>query len=105
MRRTSVIVENRSREYVIDRVRAGVLAQGTVDLLHAMGVGARLQREGLRHEGVEILFNSRRHRINFGALTGHGVTIYGQQEVVKDLVAARVANGRPVPAVSRDTIG
>jgi p-hydroxybenzoate 3-monooxygenase len=93
----SVIVENRSREYVIDRVRAGVLEQGTVDLLHAMGVGARLRQEGLRHDGVFISFLGQRHHINFGELTGgKAITVYGQNEVVKDLIEARIATSRPL---------
>jgi p-hydroxybenzoate 3-monooxygenase len=93
----SVIVENRSREYVIDRVRAGVLEQGTVDLLHAMGVGANLQRYGLRHDGLYISFQGQRHRINLTELTGgKAITVYGQNEVVKDLIEARVATSRPL---------
>ena len=93
----SVIVENRSREYVIDRVRAGVLEQGTVDLLHAMGVGAGLARGGLRHDGVYISFEGRRHRIDFAELTGgKAITVYGQNEVVRDLIDARTATGRPL---------
>jgi p-hydroxybenzoate 3-monooxygenase len=93
----SVIVENRSREYVIDRVRAGVLEQGTVDLLVAMGVGTGVQRGGLRHEGVYIGFEGRRHRIDFAALTGgKAITVYGQNEVVRDLIDARTATGRPL---------
>jgi len=88
----SVIVENRSREYVIDRVRAGVLEHGTVDLLHAMGVGANLQRHGLRHDGVYISFQGQRHHINLTELTGgKAITVYGQNEVVKDLIEARIA--------------
>jgi p-hydroxybenzoate 3-monooxygenase len=92
----SVIVENRSREYVIDRVRAGVLEQGTVDLLRAMGVGANLDRKGLRHEGLYISFEGQRHRINLSESTGKAITIYGQNEVVRDLIEARVATSRPL---------
>jgi p-hydroxybenzoate 3-monooxygenase len=93
----SVILENRSREYVIDRVRAGVLEQGTVDLMIASGVGDRLRREGMRHEGVHIAVAGRRHRIDFADLTnGRAITIYGQNEVVKDLIDARLATGRPL---------
>jgi p-hydroxybenzoate 3-monooxygenase len=93
----SVIVENRSRDYVIDRVRAGVLEHGTVDLLHAMGVGAGLQRGGLRHDGVYISFQGQRHRIDFAELTGgRTITVYGQNEVVRDLIDARIATGRPL---------
>src|SRR4029079_14868901 len=83
----SVIVENRSRDYVIDRVRAGVLEQGTVDLLHAMGVGSRLEREGLRHEGLFVSVQGRRHRIDLAELTaGKAITVYGQNEIVRDLI-------------------
>ena len=84
----SVVVENRSREYVEHRVRAGVLEQGTVDLLNESGVGERLQREGLTHHGIELRFGGRGHRIDFTGLTGgRSIVVYGQQEVVKDLIA------------------
>ena len=93
----SIIVENRSREHVIDRVRAGVLEQGTVDLLRDSGVGERLMREGMRHDGIYIAFGGSRHRIDMARLTdGRAITIYGQNEVVKDLIDARVASGRPL---------
>ena len=93
----SVIVENRSQEYVIERVRAGVLEQGTVDLMHESGVGDRLAREGMRHEGIYIAFGGQRHRIDMAGLTGgRAITIYGQHEVVKDLIDARLATGRPL---------
>jgi p-hydroxybenzoate 3-monooxygenase len=76
----SVIVENRSREYVEHRVRAGVLEQGSVDLLVQSGVGERLQREGLRHSGIELRFGGRGHRIDLTDLTGgRAITVYGQQ--------------------------
>jgi len=91
---SSVIVEARSRQYVEERIRAGVLEQGTVDLLNETGVGARMRREGLVHHGIELRFAGRNHRIDFAALTGgHGVTVYGQHEVVKDLIAQRLADG------------
>lgn len=93
----SVIVEDRSEEHVIERVRAGVLEQGTVDLMHAVGVGDRLDRDGMRHEGIYLRFGGARHRIDFAALTGgRAITIYGQNEVVKDLIAARRATERPL---------
>jgi p-hydroxybenzoate 3-monooxygenase len=93
----SVIIENRSRDYVIERVRAGVLEQGTVDLLIEAGVGERLRREGMRHGGIYLCFEGCRHRIDFEELTGgRAITIYGQNEVVKDLIAARCATGRPL---------
>jgi p-hydroxybenzoate 3-monooxygenase len=87
----SVILESRERAYVEERVRAGVLEQGTVDLLTEMGVGERLKKEGLVHYGVHLRFGKRTHRIDFADLTGgKGVTIYSQHEVVKDLIAARL---------------
>jgi p-hydroxybenzoate 3-monooxygenase len=93
----SVILENRSQDYVIERVRAGVLEQGTVDLMHEVGVGERLMREGMRHDGLYFAFNGSRHHIDLAGLTGgRAITIYGQNEVVKDLIAARVATGRPL---------
>jgi len=93
----SVIVEDRSREHVIDRVRAGVLEQGTVDLMHAMGVGAGVQEAGLRHEGLYISFLGQRHRINLTELTGgKAITVYGQNEVVRDLIEARTETRRPL---------
>jgi p-hydroxybenzoate 3-monooxygenase len=93
----SVVIEARSRTHVEQRVRAGVLEQGTVDLLVEMGVGDRMLREGLVHEGIELQFEGERHRIDFPSLTGgRTITVYGQQEVVKDLIAARLATGRPL---------
>ena len=90
----SVIIEDRAQDYVIERVRAGVLEQGAVDLLIDSGVGGRLQREGLSHDGIFINVFGKRRRIDFPALTGRRITVYGQNEVVKDLIAARVATGR-----------
>jgi p-hydroxybenzoate 3-monooxygenase len=88
----SVILESKSRAYVEQRVRAGVLEQGSVDLLTAAGVGGRLQREGLVHHGIELRFGGAGHRIDFTKLTnGRSITVYGQQEVVKDLIQARMA--------------
>ena len=93
----SVVLESQSREYLEQRIRAGVLEQGTVDLLEAIGVGERLQREGLVHDGIELQFEGERHRIDFPSLTGgRRITVYGQQEVVKDLLAARLETGRPL---------
>jgi p-hydroxybenzoate 3-monooxygenase len=90
----SIVVENKSRQHVEERVRAGVLEQGTVDLLVETGVGARLRREGLVHHGIELRFNGGSHRIDFEDLTGgKGITIYSQHEVVKDLTNARLAAG------------
>jgi p-hydroxybenzoate 3-monooxygenase len=90
----SVILEVRSRKYIEERIRAGVLEQGTVDLLVESGVGERLQREGLVHHGIELRFNGRGHRIDMYELTGgKAITIYAQHEVIKDLVAARLNSG------------
>ena len=90
----SVIIEARSRKYIEERVRAGVLEQGTVDMMIESGVGERLQREGLVHHGIELRFNRRGHRIDMFELTGgKAITVYAQQEVIKDLVAARLADG------------
>jgi p-hydroxybenzoate 3-monooxygenase len=93
----SVIVEDRGRDYVIERVRAGVLEQGTVDLMNDVGLGSRLTAEGLRHDGIYVAFDGARHRIDMAALTGgRAITVYGQNEVVKDLIAARDTTGRPL---------
>ena len=90
----SVVLETRSREYVEHRVRAGVLEQGTVDTLVSSGVGDRMLREGLVHHGIELRFGGQGHRIAFEKLVpGRAITVYGQQEVVKDLIAARLAAG------------
>jgi p-hydroxybenzoate 3-monooxygenase len=89
----SVVLESRSREYCESRIRAGVLEHGTVELMVQSGVGARLQREGLVHNGVELRFAGAGHRIDFAELTGKSITIYAQHEVIKDLVAARIAAG------------
>ena len=93
----SVVIEDRSREYIENRIRAGVLEQGTVDVLDAAGLGARMHREGLRHTGFEMRFRGRSHRIALDALThGKGIMVYGQHEVIKDLVAQRLADGLPL---------
>jgi p-hydroxybenzoate 3-monooxygenase len=90
----SVVLEARSRDYVEARVRAGVLEQGTVDLLDEAGLADRLHQEGLVHHGLELRFDGRGHRIDFSELTdGRAITVYGQQEVVKDLIAARLRDG------------
>ncbi len=86
----SVVLERRSRHYVENRIRAGVLEQGSVDLLLEAGLGQRLLRQGMQHHGVELRFGARSHRIDFDSLTqGKGIVVYGQQEVIKDLIAAR----------------
>jgi len=90
----SVVIEARNRDYVEKRVRAGVLEQGTVDLLNELGLGDRLGREGLIHNGIELRFDGAGHRIPFEELAGgRAITVYGQQEVVKDLIAARLDGG------------
>jgi p-hydroxybenzoate 3-monooxygenase len=89
----SVILEDRSRDYIESRIRAGLLEQWASDVLTQTGVGARMQREGMFHNGVHFAFGGALHYINFRDLVGKGVTIYGQQEVVKDLVARRLAGG------------
>jgi len=89
----AVIVEQRSPDYVLARIRAGVLEKVTVDLLEEAGVAARLHAEGLIHHGIELSFGGARHRIDFEALTGKHVTVYGQTEVTRDLMQAREAAG------------
>ena len=93
----SIVIESRTRSHCEERVRAGVLEQSTVDLLAETGLGDRLQREGLVHHGIELRFNRRRHRINMFDLTGgRAITVYGQQEVIKDLIKARLDLGGQV---------
>ncbi|MGB2664893.1 MAG: 4-hydroxybenzoate 3-monooxygenase [Candidatus Acidiferrum sp.] len=92
----SVVLERHSREYVETRVRAGVLEQGTVDILCQSGVGDRLKREGLEHQGVELRFDGKGHRIDFQDLVGKSITVYAQQEVLKDLILARLSYQAPL---------
>jgi p-hydroxybenzoate 3-monooxygenase len=87
------VLEARSRDYVEHRVRAGVLEHPTVELLRDLGVADRLDREAMVHHGVELAFDGQRRRIDFRELTGRSITVYGQQEMVKDLIAARLARG------------
>jgi len=89
----SVVIESRTREEIEATIRAGVLEQGTVDLLAASGVGERMKREGFRHEGIYLRFRGASHRIALTELTGRAITVYAQHEVIKDLVAARLAAG------------
>jgi p-hydroxybenzoate 3-monooxygenase len=91
----AVIVENRSREYVEARVRAGVLEQASVDVLTESGLGERLAREGLRHDGIYLQWPGHREHLDFPDLCGRSVWVYGQTEVVKDLIAARLDKGLP----------
>ena len=92
----SIIIENRSRDYIENRVRAGLIEHWAADLLADVGVGERMKREGLLHWGINIGINGDLHRIDFQKLVNKRVTIYGQQEVVKDLVARRLADGGPL---------
>jgi len=89
----NILVEARSREYIEGRIRAGVLEHGVVEALEQAGVGARMREIGLPHAGSQFLFGGRIHRIDFQALTGKSVMVYSQHEVVRDLVAARLAAG------------
>lgn len=88
----SVVLEVRTRAYCEERIRAGVLEHTTVEMMRNAGLSSRLKREGLRHEGIDLGLNGRRHRISFVELTGKAVTVYGQQEVVKDLIARRLTD-------------
>jgi p-hydroxybenzoate 3-monooxygenase len=92
----TVVLEARSREYCEHRVRAGVLEQPTVELLRGAGVGERLEREGIVHGGIYLQFDGERRHVPMDELVGHGIVIYGQTEVVKDLIAARLASGLPL---------
>ena len=89
----SVVIEDRSRQHVEERVRAGVLEHNTVELMRQTGVGARLDREALRHDGIYLSFEGKRHHINMTELVGRSITVYAQHEVIKDLIAARLSAG------------
>lgn len=106
----SVLVEARDRDYVQSRVRAGVVEHGAADILRDAGVGERLDRDGLVHEGIELRFDGEPHRIAMTELTGRHITVYGQQEVVHDLAERRLADGGDVrfacgPAAIHDIDG
>jgi p-hydroxybenzoate 3-monooxygenase len=92
----SIVLETRSRAYCEQRIRAGVLEHGTVALLEENGIGDRMRREGLVHHGIYLRFAGRSHHIDFPELTGKTIMVYGQHEVVKDLIAAHVASGAPL---------
>lgn len=92
----SIIIENRSRDYIEHRIRAGLIEQWATDMLIETGVGERLKREGMFHDGNYLCFNGELHHIDFRRLVGKGICIYGQQEVVKDLVARRLADGAQI---------
>jgi p-hydroxybenzoate 3-monooxygenase len=89
----SIILESRSRSEIESTIRAGVLEQGTMDILNDSGVGQRMRAEGALHHGFELSFDGRRHRIDLQELTGKSITVYAQHEVIKDLVAARIQAG------------
>ncbi|HEX3514319.1 MAG TPA: 4-hydroxybenzoate 3-monooxygenase [Trebonia sp.] len=102
----SVVLERRDRHYVETRLRAGILEHGTVETLREAGVAGRLDAEGMLHEGLVLRFGEQSHRLDLIDLTERGVTVYGQQEVVKDLIAARVAAGGDIRFNIRDlTLG
>src|SRR5690349_17932675 len=99
----SVVIESRSRREIEATIRAGVLEQGTVDLLAQSGVGERMKREGFVHEGIYLRFAGQSHRIDFPSLTGgRSIMVYAQHEVIKDLVAARLAAGGRILFEVRD---
>jgi p-hydroxybenzoate 3-monooxygenase len=92
----SIIIENRTRDYIENRIRAGLIEHWAADLLADVGVGSRMQREGMLHWGINIGINGDLQRIDFKKLVNKRVTIYGQQEVVKDLVERRLSDGAPL---------
>ena len=98
----SVVLEAQTRQYCEERIRAGVLEHGTTDLLIEMGVGERMKRQGLLHYGIELRFNRRGHRIDFKELTGRGITVYAQHEVIKDLIQARLAASGEIVFEAKD---
>jgi p-hydroxybenzoate 3-monooxygenase len=99
----SVVIETRSRAEIEATIRAGVLEQGTVDLLAQSGVGERMKREGFVHEGIVLRFGGQSHRIALTELTGRAITVYAQHEVIKDLVAARLEAGGKLLFEVKDT--
>ena len=92
----SVIIESRSRAYCENRIRAGLIEQWAHDMLIDVGVGARMKREGLYHRGIKLNFGGALHPIDFAELVGKGVIIYGQQEIVKDMIEARLTARQPI---------
>ena len=98
----NVILERQSGDYVLGRIRAGVLEQGTVDLLEQSGAGARMRAEGLPHDGFELSFGGDALRIDLAGLTGRSVMVYGQTEVTRDLMALRAASGAPTLYEAKD---
>src|SRR5262245_16180447 len=91
----NIILERHTGEHVLSRIRAGVIEQVAVDLIDEAGVGARMHREGLVHEGTQLCVEGVRHRIDFKQLTGQAVVVYGQTEITKDLMDGRAAAGAP----------
>ena len=100
----SVVLENRSRQYVEARIRAGILEQHTVDTLTSAGLGERLRREGLEHSGIYVQYPGTRHKVDFPSLCGRTVWVYGQTEVTKDLVAAQLDGGPPLLFAVSDVV-
>lgn len=100
---SSIVLERQTRDYIEKRIRAGVLEQHVVELLNDTGLGERLDREGLVHHGIHLSFAGRVHRLDFNELIGRSITVYGQHEVVKDLVAARLAAGADIRFSVTDT--
>src|SRR5579863_3465388 len=98
----NIIIERQTGEYVLERVRAGVIEQVTMDLLDEAGVGARMHQDGLVHEGVQICVDGVRHRISFKEMTGRTVMVYGQTEITKDLMDGRAAVGAPTVYAAQD---
>src|ERR1700681_2047106 len=98
----NIILERHTGEYVLGRIRAGVIEQVAVDLIDEAGVGERMHREGLMHDGTQICVGGIRHRIDFKALTGKTVMVYGQTEITKDLMEGRAAAGAPTIYAAQD---
>ena len=98
----NIILERQTAEYVVSRVRAGVIEQVTMDLLDEAGVGGRMHADGLVHEGVQICVDGVRHRISFKEMTGKVVMVYGQTEITKDLMDGRAAVGAPTVYSAHD---
>jgi p-hydroxybenzoate 3-monooxygenase len=98
----NIVLERQTAGHVLGRIRAGVIEQGAVDLFDEAGVGARMHREALIHDGTQLCVDGVRHRIDFRALTGQAVTVYGQTEITKDLMDARAASGQPTVYEAQD---
>ena len=99
----ALILERQTGDYVLGRIRAGILEQVTIDLMDEAGVGTRMHREGLVHHGFDLLFDGQRHRVDLSALTGgQHVMVYGQTELTRDLMDARAAAGLTTVYEARD---